>query len=347
MQSLTKDIECTNCHCEMKKILITGASGFIGSFLVEEALNSGYEVYAGIRKSSNIEYLSDPRIKFIELDFSDIDSMTRKISDFPYFDFVIHSAGLTKAKKKEDYFISNFHYSKNIIEVLIRLNRIPEKFVYMSSLAAYGPGDPSMLDSVKSSDTPRPVTSYGKSKLETEKYLSRLSGFPYIIIRPTAVYGPREKDLFKVFQLINKNIELILGFRKQHLTFVYVKDLVEAVFQTMESEIINRGYFISDGNVYDGKMFGKIIKKQLDKKTIRIQIPILLIRLVAGLMETTKYITRKQPVLNLEKVNELECVSWICDVKALQEDLNYIPRYDLNRGIQETTEWYKQAKWLK
>src|ERR1035437_5969967 len=125
----------------MKKILITGSSGFIGSFLVEEALKKNYEVYAGIRKTSSIEYLSDPRIKFIELDFSDINSLNKKIAEAPYFDFVIHNAGLTKAFKKQDYFISNYQYTRNIIDVLISQKRTPEKFIYMSSLAAYGPGD--------------------------------------------------------------------------------------------------------------------------------------------------------------------------------------------------------------
>ena len=133
----------------MKKILITGASGFIGSFLVEEALNRNYEVYAGIRKSSNREYLLDSRIKFLELDFSNVDSLNKKISAAPYFDFIIHNAGLTKASKLKDYFTTNYEFTKNIIDVLISQNRVPKKFIYMSSLAAYGPGNPDLLYPVK------------------------------------------------------------------------------------------------------------------------------------------------------------------------------------------------------
>lgn len=331
----------------MKKILITGASGFIGSFLVDEALNRNYEVYAGIRKTSNREYLVDSRIKFIELNFSEIELLSKEISAAPYFDFVIHNAGITKATKTEDYFTTNYQYTKNIIDVLIDLKRVPEKFIYMSSLAAYGPGSPTLLYPVKASDTPRPLTSYGKSKLKSEKFIATLSNFPHIIIRPTAVYGPREKDLLTVFKLINKNIELFVGFKKQHLTFVYVKDLVKAVFQATESDHVNKGYFVSDGYVYDGKILGNIIKEELGKKTIRINLPTKLVRWIAMINESTKYITKKQPVLNLDKINELASTNWKCDIKPLVDESNYNPTYNLTQGIHETIKWYKEFKWLK
>ncbi len=347
MQSLIKNIGCTKLLSEMKKVLITGASGFIGSFMVEEALKRNYEVYAGIRIGSSTIYLADPRIKFIELNFADVEILRLQLSEFPYFDYVIHSAGLTKGFNKKDYFTSNYQYTKNFIDVLIDQKRVPEKFIYMSSLAAFGPGDPILLNAVKLSDTPKPVTSYGKSKLKSENYLTSLLNFPYLIIRPTAVYGPREKELLTIFKLINSNLELLVGFKKQQLTFVYVSDLVEAVFQAMESNLTNRGYFVSDGHVYDGKMLGNIIRKHLEKRTIRIQIPTILVRLIAVVTEATKYITRKQPMLNLEKIKELEASNWNCDIQPLRDDLDFKPAYDLERGIQETIAWYKKARWLK
>lgn len=331
----------------MKKVLLTGASGFIGSFLTEEALKRNYEVYAAVRKTSNKEYLTDPRIKFIELDFSDIEGMSASIAQSPCFDFVVHNAGLTKAIKRKDYFVSNYHYTKNLIDLLTLHKKISGKFIYMSSLAAYGPGNAVQLNPVKSSDTPQPLTTYGKSKLASEKYLQTLDNFPYIILRPTAVYGPREKDLYTVLKLINNNIEFLVGFKKQHLTFVYVKDLVNAVFLAMESEIINKGYFVSDGNVYDGKILGSVIKKQLGKKTIPLQLPVNVLKLIAMLSESTKYITRKQPVLNLEKVKEMESINWKCEVESLMNELNFKPKYDLKNGMRETIHWYKKANWLK
>lgn len=330
----------------MKKILITGANGFIGSFLVEKALKRNYEVYAGIRKTSNTEYLTDSRIKFVELDFSEAGSLERQLSELPCFDFVIHNAGTTKAFNRNEYFITNYLFTKNIIDALISQKKISKKFIYMSSLAAYGPGDPILQNSITSDDIPKPVTSYGKSKLESEKYLSSLTGFPHIIIRPTVVYGPREKDLFTVFKLINNNFELFVGFKNQKLTFIYVKDLVKAVFQTMESDVVNMGYFVSDGNVYDAESLGNIIKEKLGKKTLRIYFPKKLVRLIAFFSEASKYLTRKQPVLNYDKVNELECVNWKCDTQPLIDEFNFRADYDLKKGVFETIEWYKESKWL-
>ena len=330
----------------MKKILITGSNGFIGSFLVEEALKRNYEVYAAIRKTSNTEYLTDPRIKFIELDFSEIIALNMQLADLPRMDFVIHNAGSTKAFKKEDYFSSNYQNTKNLIDVLINQNKVIKKFIYMSSLAAYGPGDPLQAKTISSLDIPRPVTSYGKSKLESEKYLFSLTGFPHIIIRPTVVYGPREKDLFTVFKLINNNLELFVGFKNQQLTFIYIKDLVKAVFQTMESDVKNRGFFVSDGNVYNAQALGNIIKEQLKKKTLRIYVPKNFVRIIALFSEASKFFTRKQPVLNFDKVNELECLNWKCDTQPLINEFNFKADYDLNKGVLETIAWYKKAKWL-
>ena len=327
--------------------MITGASGFIGGFLVEEALCRNYEVYAAIRKTSDTQYLVDSKIKFIELDFSNIDSLNEIISAAPFFDFVIHNAGITKAKKKNDYFTTNCQYTKNIVNALISQQRIPEKFIYMSSLSAYGPGNPLSLHPIKSADKANPVTSYGKSKLEAETYLSSLPNFPYILIRPTVVYGPREKDLLTIFKLINNNIELFVGSKKQYLTFVYVKDLVQAVFQVMESTVVNKGYFVSDGNIYDSKMLGNFIKDKLGKKTISIHLHKQLVKSIAIIIECTKYFTNKQSILNLDKVKELESINWMCDIEPLVNEINYIPSYNLSKGVNETIDWYKETKWLK
>lgn len=330
----------------MKKLLITGASGFIGGFLVEEALRKNYEVFAAIRKKSNTEHLKDSRIKFIGLDLSDIDLLNRQLFEAPYFDYVIHNAGITKAIKKEVYFETNYTNTRNLIDVLLCLRKVPEKFIYISSLAAYGPGDEKLLSVIKSSDVPKPITSYGESKLLSEKYLMSLSDFPFLIMRPTAVYGPREKDLFTLFKMINKNIELFIGYKEQHLTFIFVRDLVKVIFLAMESNQMNKGYFVSDGNVYDAKEFGKAIKEELGKKTIKLKVPLSIVKLIARFSESSKYITGKQPVLNSEKINELKAVNWKCDIQPLKDDFNFMPDYTLRDGINETLKWYKQENWL-
>jgi len=332
----------------MKKILITGASGFIGSFMVEQALNEGYEVYAGIRKTSNKKYLKDKRIKFIEFNFADNKGLKKIFSDLKKqnirFNYIIHNAGITKANKKQDYFTINYQYTKNLIDALISTNSVPGKFIYMSSLAAYGPVQKGN-NLIKLTDIPKPVTSYGESKLKAEKYITSQNNFPYIIIRPIGVYGPREKDFYLYFKLIKKHLQPLIGFTTPNVSFIYVKDLVKIIFAALESNITNKAYFVSDGVISNSMILGDTIKKHLNKKTIKIRIPISLLKIAAFFLELVFGLFGKTPTVNLEKINELKS-SWVCDIKSLEHDFNFKADYNLNKGIYETAQWYKKEKWL-
>jgi len=332
----------------MKKILITGASGFIGSSLVEEALKRGYEVYAGVRSTSSKKYLDDNRIKFFEIDFTNSEKLEQNLDEFRKqhgrFDYVIHNAGITKAKKVTDYFTVNAQYTKHLADALINKGMIPEKFVYMSSLAAIGPGLTEFP--IKHTDEPKPVTSYGRSKLESENYLRSLAGFPYIIIRPTAVYGPRDKDIFILLKMLNQRFEPYIGFGRQILSFVHVKDLARAIFLALESPHKQRTYFISDGSSYDSRTFNSIAKKYLGKKTISVTIPISVVRPIAFTTETISALFGNTAILNRERVREFEARNWAVDIQPLREDTGFKAEYDLENGMKETIAWYKANGWL-
>ncbi|MEI8005243.1 MAG: NAD(P)-dependent oxidoreductase, partial [Bacteroidota bacterium] len=261
----------------MGNILITGSSGFIGSFLVEEALKRDLTVYAGIRKSSSKKYLQDPRILFAEIDFTNKESikefLLKKKQEGVVFDYIIHNAGLTKARKKEDFYLVNYTVTRNFAEALIESGTLPKKFVYTSSLAAFGPGDEVSMKPVMLGDTPKPVDEYGKSKLEAEKYLKSVTEFPWLIIRPSGVYGPRETDYFVYFQTISRGMEPYIGSRPQILTFIYVRDLVRLILDAVLSDISGRSYFVTDGKEYTSREFAAITKKHLNKKTLSFTVP--------------------------------------------------------------------------
>lgn len=324
-----------------EKILITGASGFIGGYLVDKALELGFDTYAGIRKSSNTEYLQDERIKFCYLDYEDLNDLSSQLVHHK-FDYIIHNAGITKAKEEIEYYKVNAGYLQYLVQTLQKFNIAPTNFVYISSLAAYGPAEYTKGGIVKSESEPHPVTTYGKSKLAGEKYLQSLNNFTYNIVRPTAVYGPREQDLLTVYKLINKHLELQIGFSNQKLTFIYVEDLVEVIFHTLLQGARKKGYFVSDGRSYSAEKFHRIIKESLKKSTIRIKLPIFVVEMIGYFSEQVSKVTKKYPALNKEKVNELKCQSWVCDVVSIQEDFNFVPKFDLRRGMEKTITWNKE-----
>ncbi|NVN96413.1 MAG: NAD(P)-dependent oxidoreductase [Bacteroidetes bacterium] len=329
----------------MKKILITGASGFIGSFIVEKALELGYDTYAGIRKSSSKKYLTDKRIHFIDLDFSDKISLKKQLSEYK-FDYIVHAAGLTKAQQKNDFEIVNFKATQNLIEALKETAAIPEKFIFVSSMAAHGPGNDNDIIPVKCSDQPHPDTLYGISKLNAEKYINSLKKFPVITLRPTGVYGPREKDYFVFFKTINSGIEPYIGLQEQYLTFIYVRDFVDVIFKAISSPIIGKTYFVSDGKAYTAHEFANITKKILNKKTFKLCVPLAIVKLIAATMETVNGWFGKVPTLNRDKYNVLKARNWLCDISDLEKDFNFKAKYYLEDGVKEAIEWYKKEKWL-
>ncbi|MDR1631847.1 MAG: NAD(P)-dependent oxidoreductase [Dysgonamonadaceae bacterium] len=311
------------------KILITGASGFIGSFLVEEALDRNAEVWAGVRRSSNKEYLQDPRISFIDLNYSDEDKLKRQISEHVSqhgkWDYIIHNAGITKSLDVRDFEKVNYLFTRRLIEALLETKAVPAKFVLMSSLSAY----------------PNPESAYGKSKLKAERFLESQTGFPYIILRPTGVYGPRDKDYLLILKTIDAGWDVTAGFKPQQLTFIYVKDLVKAVFLALESSLSNKAYCVSDGNVYTDKAYTQIVKTALGKKfTIKIRVPLFVLKIASVLSENIAHLTKKPSTLNRDKYKIMKQRDWTCDTLPLQQELGFKAGYDLERGIAECVKWY-------
>ena len=330
----------------MKNILITGASGFIGNFIVDEALTRGYKVYATVRKSSNIETLKTKQIEIITLDMSDLEAMAIVFESLPRMDYVIHNAGVTKANKDEEYFKINRDFTRNLVQALGKANRVPDKILYVSSLAAYGPGKPHSSEPIMELDLPNPVTKYGESKLMGEIYVREQKVAPYLIIRPTAVYGPGERDNFINIKLINSGFEFFIGKHNQNLTFIYVSDLVNAMFNLIESDKVNKCYFISDGNIYSKREMGEILSREFNKRVFRLSVPLFLVKIIAYISEKVGKMQGKATALNLPKVKELEASNWVCDISELKNDIAFEAKHSLASGLAETIKWYKKEGWL-
>ena len=330
------------------KILITGASGFIGSFIVEEALKQGFETWAAIRKSSSKEYLQDERIHFIELNLSSKAQLIEQLRPHQ-FDYVVHAAGVTKCLNKADFRRINTEGTKNLVDALLDLQMPLKRFVFLSSLSVFGAIKEQLpYDEIREDDTPKPNTEYGRSKLEAERYIDSIgSRLPYTILRPTGVYGPREKDYFMMAKSIKQHIDFAVGYQRQDITFVYVTDVVQAVFLALEKGETGRKYFLSDGQVYQSTTFSDLIHEELGRPWwLRITAPVWVLRVVTFFGEYIGHMTGKVTALNNDKYNILRQRNWRCDIEATRHELGFEPKVQLKEGVKTTIQWYKDHKWL-
>ena len=328
------------------KILITGASGFIGAFIVEEALKRGFETWAAVRKSSSREWLKDERIHFIELNLSSKAQLVEQLRGMD-FDYVVHAAGVTKCLNKADFHRINTEGTKNLAEALLEVKMPLKRFVFVSSLSIFGAiKEQEPYEEIRESDTPQPNTEYGRSKLEAEQFLATTT-LPYIILRPTGVYGPREKDYFIMAKSIKGHSDFAVGYKRQDITFIYVKDVVQAVFLALDKGENGRQYFLSDGEVYQSTTFSDLIHEELGRPWwIRITAPVWVLRIVTFFGEYIGRMTGKVTALNNDKYNILKQRNWRCDIQPAIDELGYQPTVKLEQGVKETIQWYKENGWL-
>lgn len=350
------------------KILITGASGFIGSFIVEEALRRGMETWAAVRSSSSRAYLENEHIHFIELDLSSERQLTEQLRGHE-FDYVVHAAGVTKCLDKRDFYRVNTEGTKHLVRALLALQMPIRRFVYLSSLSVFGAiREQQPYEEIRETDTPHPNTEYGRSKLAAELWLDSLNSlqsatgtpsesespaeqenavFPYVILRPTGVYGPRERDYFLMAQSIKGHSDFAVGFRRQDITFVYVTDVVQAVFLAAEKGQTGRKYFLSDGQVYQSTTFSDLLHEELGRPWwIRITAPVWVLRIVTFLGEHYGRMTGRISALNNDKYNILRQRNWRCDIQPAINELGYRPQVGLREGVRRSIKWYKEHHWL-
>lgn len=334
----------------MKRVLITGASGFIGSHLVEEGLIRGYEVWAAVRAESSRQYLTDPRIRFAELELSSPERLVIQLEHLKAqglrFDYIIHAAGATRARSGNEFQLINYRMTVALVNALINARLVPDCFIFISSLAAIGPGNPVTMEPISDLTPPHPIDSYGRSKRAAECFLESLSGFPWIILRPTGVYGPRERDYLQVYRTIAFGLELYAGTSDQRISFIFIRDLVNLTFRALESGYTGKRWVVSDGCNYSAGEFSAMIRKILGRTTIPITIPAFLVRTLAAFLESVSQPFGRLPVLNREKALIITSRNWQCDPAGFFRDLAVFPAYDLHRGLEETIRWCRMQRWI-
>ncbi len=324
------------------KVLVTGGTGFIGSHLIEALLQKGTQVRCLLRKSSDLKWIKDLPIECAFGDCRDQASLKEAVKGV---DFVFHSAGITKAVKEETFFEVNAYGTENLIQACLQHNPHLRKFIYVSSQAAAGPNPNG--NRKKETDDCRPVSPYGQSKrMGEELALSHAHKLPLLILRPSAVYGPRERDIYFFFKLLSRGIHLCPSDLDQHLSLCYVQDAVRAILLAAEAKAQGETFFVSDGQDYSIEKIGDAFVQALGTRAFRLCIPKWVLVGIASFSEYLSRVSQKPPLINKGKVEEMVQKNWVCDIAKATTVLDYVPDTTLSRGARLTVDWYRKENWL-
>ena len=323
--------------------LVTGANGFIGSHLVEKLLQSGKKVRCLVRRTGDLRWIKNLPVEVAYGDCADKNSLSSAVAGIAC---VYHLAGATKAKRAEDFFTTNSGGTENLIQACLDHNPKMEKFVYLSSQAASGPGEDSGMKA--ESDPDSPISSYGKSKrIGEEVVLTHRSRIPVTILRPSSVYGPRDRDFLLLLKLIGKKLKFSPLGLTQWISICFVSDLVDSL---VKSGRVGAGdgeiFFISDGGRYRMEEIGDAFSAAMRTRGFRLPVPQCVIRGIGAVSETISHFTDRPCVLTRGKAKEMVQKNWTCDITKAKNMLDYRPTIDLAQGTEITVDWYRKNNWL-
>jgi len=318
------------------KVLVTGGTGFIGSHLVEELVEQGFKVEALVRNDSKADRLKELGVEII------YGSLTENFYIPPKIDFVIHAAGVTKAVVLNDY-AKNIRMTQSLMGKL--KNREIKRFLYLSSQAAAGPGhregNPRTED-----DYPKPLTHYGQSKLIAEEVIQNCN-IPYTILRAPTVYGPGDKDFFRIFKMVRDGLVLEVGRGVQKLSMIYVKNLVAGIVYILQHEKAkNQTFFITDDEDYTSSQIYSTLGKIMNRRYLLLKVPFKMAWLMALAAERYAQLIKRPSIINCQKVREFTHKNWLCSQEKIRQLIGWRSRIDLHSALQETLHWYKEKGWI-
>ncbi|MCX5810073.1 MAG: NAD-dependent epimerase/dehydratase family protein [Proteobacteria bacterium] len=325
------------------KVLVTGANGFIGSHLVEKLVQSETRVRCLVRRTSDLCWLRGLPVEIVYGDCVDKNSLSSAVAGV---DCVYHLAGTTKAKREEDFFTINAGGTENLIRACLEHNPKMEKFVYLSSQAASGPGVDGRMKA--ESDPNFPISSYGKSKrIGEEAVLDHRSRIPVTILRPSAVYGPRDRAFLSLLRLIAKKVKFSLLGVTRWISMCFVSDLVDSLVKSGRTGVGDGEiFFISDGRRYRMEEIGDAFSAAMRTRAFRLRVPGCLIRGIGAINETICHFTDQPCLLTRGKAKEMVQENCNCDITKAKNMLEYSPMIDLIQGTEITVDWYRKNNWL-
>ncbi len=326
------------------KVLVTGGSGFLGSHVAEQLARGGHIVRALVRKTSNKKFLEKlPGVELAEGSVEDKASVDRAMKGV---DAVVHSAGVVKARSEAEFFLTNTQGTANLLDAAREHAPGLVRFVHVSSLEACGP---SFDRAPVPPQQEKPVTAYGRSKLAAEKEcLARMNELPVVILRPAAIYGPRDVEILEAFRAVRRRQYPVIGDGTMLGSYTYGPDCARACIRAIEADVPSGSiYFVDDGEPMSmARAMGELLPEAVGTRPLfRLGIPFPVLRVASLGVETYGRVRKKPVMLTREKVAMLRH-HWVCDSSRTRQDLGWKPEVSFRDGLVMTAKWYEENGWL-
>jgi nucleoside-diphosphate-sugar epimerase len=326
-------------------ILLTGGSGFVGSHIAEQLSQSGRRVRALVRKSSDTRFLRTlENVQLFEAPLEDVDALTRAGEQV---EAVVHSAGLVKARTAEEFHRVNAVGTQNLLTAVRQAGAALKRFVLVSSAVAVGPSD-AAGNPVRNDTEPHPVSAYGRSKLGAERAaLEHRDELAITIIRPPAIYGPRDREFLAIFKAVKLHILPYMGSAENKLSMIYGPDVAAACIAAIDADLPSgTKLFVTDGEVYTARDLARAIEAALGRRAlVRFSLPRALLRSAAAATEFVGKATDRAVMFSRDKCNEL-FEQWVCDGSEAPGALGWEPTVTFDEGAHITAAWYRREGWL-
>jgi dihydroflavonol-4-reductase len=328
---------------QIQTVFVTGGTGFIGSHTVEQLLKDGYHVRCLLRPhQTNLRWLEGLPVDVIRGDLLDSASLLGCLDGV---DYIVHIAGITKANRKIEYFSGNSRTTEQLLLAACKLKNL-KKFCYLSSLTAVGPS--SSGSPLAETAHCHPITAYGQSKLAAENYCKLFfDRLPIVIIRPPAVFGPRDTDILEMFKWVTRGFKPVIGSSEKTLSLIYAPDLAKGIIQaTTDKRTQGQIYNISDPAVFTFSSLIDYLAALVQKRTIHVHLPKGVIYSMAGIAQFFSTFGNRPAVLSIEKARDLLQQHWVCDSRKIQEHIGFRTATSIYEGLNKTFLWYKETGWL-
>jgi nucleoside-diphosphate-sugar epimerase len=324
-------------------VLVTGANGFVGSHLTEALLARGYRVRCMVRRSSDLTFIRHLPVEWAYADVCDVKGLRQACEGV---DVICHCAALTRALDQETFLRVNAEATVTLAQTAIESSPDLQRFLFVSSQAAAGPSARAD-DWLDETSLPQPLNWYGKSKWAAEQGLLSLEhSLPLIIVRPAPVFGPRDRDFFAYFDLVNRGLQLELGRDERRVSLIYVRDLVNLILLALENRAaVGQTYFgCAQPTTY--AELSQMIARALHKRTLRITLPLAILTPIALGAKVQERLTGQPALLNEQRILDMRQPYWLCSGKKARQELGFAPSYDLETAVKETAVWYRENGWL-